>query len=83
MRISLLLFAVTSAALGAVIRSDDGVDSGPLKLVALNESSALADYEVLFYEDPNFKGAGWGMVPIPNQPSSPENGDQFCYFVEP
>ncbi|KAF2439716.1 hypothetical protein P171DRAFT_109719 [Karstenula rhodostoma CBS 690.94] len=83
MRTFLSLLAVVSVALGAVIRRDDGADSGLVKLESFNESSTLANYEVLFYEDQNFKGAGWGMVPIPNQPSSPETGGQFCYFVDP
>ncbi|KAF9732723.1 hypothetical protein PMIN03_000818 [Paraphaeosphaeria minitans] len=83
MRIFLSILVIVSVAFGAVIRKVDGDDSGLLELVPLNESSVLADYEVLFYEDPNFKGAGWGMVPIPNQPSSPDNAGQFCYFVDP
>lgn len=83
MQIFLFLFTVVSAALGAAISRDGGTKPGLPKLMPLNDTSNLADYEVLFYEDPDFKGAGWGMVPIPNQPSSPDNAGQFCYFVEP
>jgi hypothetical protein len=84
MRIFLSLLAVVSTALGDVARRDGGgAESNILQLLPLNESSKLVDYEVLFYEDPGFKGAGWGLTPIPNQPSSPDNAGQFCYFVEP
>jgi hypothetical protein len=83
MRIFMFLLAVVTTALGAVVRRDGGAESNLLQLVPLSEGSNLADYEVLFYEDPGFKGAGWGLTPIPNQPSSPDNAGQFCYFVDP
>jgi len=83
MRSILSLFAVASAALGAVVRKDSSAGSDFPDLVPLNDTSNLADHEVLFYEDPNFKGAGWGLTPIPNQPSSQNNPGQFCYFVQP
>ncbi|KAJ4299802.1 hypothetical protein N0V90_005048 [Kalmusia sp. IMI 367209] len=99
MRVIIPLFAVSTVALGAVIRKDSSApaedDSITVALTRDTDPSSIeflplielhddeTPTEVIFYADPDFGGKRWGLTPWPDQPSSPTAPGQHCYFVDP